>query len=118
VAAGKPNVDSGKLRLLAVGAEERSTLFPDVPTVMEAGVPGYAPTFWYAVYAPAGMDKAIVARISEIVRSRLASAEIIKKYGEQGYRTIWTDPEKLRAKIRAEVDDWRRVAAATGIKLQ
>lgn len=72
-ATGLPQVSSGKLRALGVTGTERSPLAPNVPTIAEAGVPGYEMGYWFAAYAPAGTDPAIVSRLNTLLGEAIKS---------------------------------------------
>jgi tripartite-type tricarboxylate transporter receptor subunit TctC len=116
--AGVPNVlthvRSGRLRALAVTTSKRSPDLPDVPTVAEAGVPGYEATLWLNVSAPAGTPSEIVLRLYGELGKVLLDPEV-----QQGFRAAGVDPsglapEPLGAFIRAEYEKWGRVVRETG----
>jgi tripartite-type tricarboxylate transporter receptor subunit TctC len=111
-----PHVKTGKLRALGVSSPKRSPLVPDVPTIAEAGVPGYTANHWNALYAPAGTPPAIVARLNEIMR-RAMSAEPLRQFAEQnGMEVAVTSPEELARFQLSELDRWGRIIKNAGIE--
>ena len=111
-----PHVKAGKLILLAVTAAKRSPLFPEVPTVAEAGVPGYEVTSWIALFAPAGTPGAIVKRLSAEASKGLKQADAAEVFASQGLDQAVGTPEELAERIRTEVPKWAKVIKAAGIK--
>ena len=111
-----PHIKSGKLRALAVTSGKRSQALPEVPTVAEAGLPGYDSTQWYGVLAPAGTSRAIILRLhGEIVRA-LRDPEVGRRLEADGAEAVGSSPEEFTAFIRSETEKWAKVAQAAGIK--
>jgi tripartite-type tricarboxylate transporter receptor subunit TctC len=111
-----PHIKAGKLRALAVTSTKRTEALPEVPTVAEAGLPGYDSTQWYGVLAPAGTQPQIVARLhGEIVRA-LRDPEVGKRLAADGADAVGSSPEEFAAFIKSESEKWAKVAAAAGIK--
>jgi len=111
-----PHIKSGKLRALAVTSTKRSQALREVPTVAEAGLPGYDSTQWYGVLAPAGTSRAIILRLhGEIVRA-LRDPEVGKRLEADGAEAVGSSPEEFAAFIKSETEKWARVAQAAGIK--
>jgi tripartite-type tricarboxylate transporter receptor subunit TctC len=110
-----PNITSGRLRALAVTTARRSRLMPNLPTVAEAGVPGFEANSWYGFVVPAKTPQSIVARLNkEIVQilHRSDSAEALFKVGLEP----WTStPEDFGAYIKSEYDKWGRIIREIGI---
>jgi tripartite-type tricarboxylate transporter receptor subunit TctC len=111
-----PHIKSGKLRALAVTSTHRSAALPDVPTVAEAGLPGYDSTQWYGVLAPAGTQREIVARLHDAIAHALRDEEVGKRLAADGAEPVGNTPEEFAAFIRSESEKWARVAQAAGIK--
>lgn len=111
-----PHIKSGKLRALAVTGKRRSSELPDVPTVDEAGVPGYEVSPWYGLLAPAGTPPAIVARLASEVTRIVRAAEMRGKLAAQGAEPAGGTPEETAAIIRADTVLWTRVIRAAGIR--
>src|SRR5215467_9115341 len=111
-----PHIKSGKLRALAVTSTHRSAALPDVPTVAEAGLPGYDSTQWYGVLAPAGTQREIVARLHVAIVRALRDAEVGKRLAADGAEPVGNSPEEFAAFIKSESEKWARVAHEAGIK--
>lgn len=113
-----PHLKSGKLRGLAVTSASRSAAVSDLPTVAEAGVPGYASGTWYGVLAPAGTPAPIVARLSADIGKVLGVPEIRSILVAQGVEPEPMTPEQYGAFMRAEHAKWGKVIRDAGIKLE
>jgi tripartite-type tricarboxylate transporter receptor subunit TctC len=111
-----PNVRSGKLRLLAVGTRSRSALVPEVPTVAEAGVPGYESSTAFGVLAPAKTPPAAIARLNQELVKILRSPEIREKMAAEGVEAVGGTPQEYAAHIKAELASYARIVKAAGIK--
>lgn len=116
--AGIPNVissvKSGKLRALAVTTPKRWSELPDVPTVAEAGIPGYEATLWLGLAAPAGTPAEIVSRIYAETAKALQEPELQKTFRTAGINATVMNPQEFGAFIRAEYDKWGKVVRDTG----
>jgi tripartite-type tricarboxylate transporter receptor subunit TctC len=116
VASAASLVESGQLRAIAVTSAERSPAFPQLPTVAEAGVPGYAAESWYGLFAPARTPPAIIDRLNRSAASSVQS-EAFKRLGaNEGLVMIALPPEELDRFVRGEEERWRRVIRDAGIK--
>jgi len=111
-----PHVRSGKLRALGVTSAKRVATAPDVPSIAEAGVPGYESLQWYGLLAPTGTSKEIIARVNREAVAVLRTPEISARLANDGAEVIASTPEVFGAYIRAETEKWARVAKAAGIK--
>jgi tripartite-type tricarboxylate transporter receptor subunit TctC len=116
IAALMPFIPSGQLRVLGVGAKKRSVLLPDVPTISEAGVPGYEATNFFGIFAPSGTPQAIVDRLNKEIRVILDSAEAQKVYLSQGLEMDYMDSAEFDKFIKAETVKWAEVVKTAGIK--
>jgi len=112
-----PHIKSGKLRALGVTGLQRSSALPEVPTIAEAGVPGYDSLSWSGIAAPAGTPKETVARLNRAIDAILASAEMRAKLADQGGEAIGGSPERFGAHIRAEREKWGRLIRERNISL-
>ncbi len=110
------HVRAGKLKALAVSTAQRSALAPDVPTVAEAGVPGYELAVWFGVLAPAGTPRDIIGRLNTEIAKVLNSAEITDRFAKQGVEVRTSTPEQFGEFVRAEVMRWAKVVKDAGIK--
>lgn len=113
---GLPHVKSGRLRLLGTTGAKRAAVLPDVPTVAEAGVPGYEASQWYGVLAPAQTPKEIVARLhAEIVRI-LQAPDMKQKLAADGTDPVGSSPDEFARYIKSELTKWGKVARDAGIQ--
>jgi tripartite-type tricarboxylate transporter receptor subunit TctC len=110
-------VKAGKLRGVAVTGTRRYAELPDVPTVAEAGVPGYSVTGWYGFYAPANTPAEIVRKLHEESRRALSSPEIKEKLIKAGNEPVGTPPAEFLAFVRAEVDKWAKVIKQANLRI-
>jgi tripartite-type tricarboxylate transporter receptor subunit TctC len=111
-----PHVRSGKLKMLAVGTKTRSALVPEMPTVVEAGVPGYESSTAFGVLAPARTPAAAIARLSKELMKILQSPDIKEKMTAEGVEAVGGTPEEYAAHIREELVKYARIVKAAGIK--
>jgi len=109
-----PHVKAGRLRALAVSTPKRSPDLPDVPTVSEAGVPGYEATLWLNLAAPAGTPADIVQRLYAETARALQDAELQKSFRAAGVEASPMSPQQLAAFMQAEYEKWGRVVRDTG----
>jgi tripartite-type tricarboxylate transporter receptor subunit TctC len=110
------HIRAGKLRALGVTGASRNAALPDVPTIAEAGLPGYECTLWQAVVAPAATPPAIVARLNGEITAVLEDAEMRAAFARQGVEPGSGSPAALRARIREEIRKWREVIASAGLR--
>ncbi len=110
-----PHIKGGRIRPLAVSGAKRSSVLPDLPTVAEAGVPGYEFSTWFGFMAPAGTPKPIIARLNQATVKALRSPELGKKLQVAGMEPQPTTPEGFGAMIRSEIAKWRKVIEQAGI---
>jgi tripartite-type tricarboxylate transporter receptor subunit TctC len=109
-------VNSGKLKMLAVMSEQRSSAFPSVPTLRELGLPGLVVETWYGVFAPAGTAPDIVARVNSDLNVLLQRADVREGLAKQGLTPAGGKPERLGELVQQELVRWSRVVASTNIK--
>ena len=108
------HVRSGKLRPLAVTTAKRSPELPDVPTIAEAGVPGYEATSWFGLFAPAGTPTPVVAQLNKAIVKVLNLPDVKKKIAEQGGEVVAETPEQFAAFIQKESVKWGKVVKESG----
>lgn len=111
-----PHVRAGKLKALAVSSKTRSALAPEIPTVDEAGVPGYDVTVWFGVLTVAGTPREVVQRLNAEMVRILTSAEVKDRFGKMGVEVVAGTPEHFSGFLRSEVDRWAKVVRDAGIK--
>jgi len=112
-----PQIKAGKLRALAVTSAARAPALPDVPTVAEAGLPGFEASSWFGLLAPAGTPPAIVAKINAEVGKWLATPEAKENLAKQGANAAGGTPEDFAKHIAAETAKWAKVVKASGAKV-
>ncbi|MCX7136430.1 MAG: tripartite tricarboxylate transporter substrate binding protein [Proteobacteria bacterium] len=113
-----PLVASGKLKGLAVGSVQRSPAVPDIPTVAEAGVPGFENVTWYGMFAPAKTPHDIIVKLNKQVVQILASPEMAQRLASQGAEPRSSTPEELTKFMRVESERWKKVIKTAGIKVE
>ena len=118
VASAAALIESGQLRALAVTSAERSPAFPQVPTVAEAGVPGYAAESWYGLFAPAKTPAEIVDRLNKSAATAVQSDAFKKLAVNEGLVMVARPPEELDRYFRGEEERWRKVIQESGIKIE
>jgi tripartite-type tricarboxylate transporter receptor subunit TctC len=113
-----PQIQAGKLRALAVTGKTRSESLPNVPTMIEAGVPGYSALTWNGLLAPAGTPPEIVARLNDAIVKAMRTPAMKELLAKIGQDPAWSTPQEFAAFLREETDKWSKVVHATGIKAQ
>ena len=113
-----PLVREGKLRAIGVSSAKRSASLPDVPTVAEAGVPGFEFTLWFGLWGPGGMPADIVSGINRDVNRALAAPEVRERLAKLGNDTMSMTPQEFSGFVRKEIADYARIVKAAGIKPQ
>ena len=111
LAASSPHIRSGTLRALAVTTPQRNPSFPNVPTAIEAGVPGYDFASWGGLFAPAGTPRDIVMKLNGEIRKALASPDLRKRFDDMGLVTKASSPEEFGAFLQSEMTRWKGVLA-------
>lgn len=109
-------VKAGKLRALAVATAQRLPLLPDLPTIAEAGVPGYEATQWYGILAPAGTPRAIVSKLHQGIAQALTRPEVKERLAADAAEPVGNTPEEFGAFIKAEIARWAPVIKASGAR--
>ena len=112
-----PHVNSGRLYALAVVSSKRSQAFPRLPTVAEAGIPGYAVDTWYGVFVPAATPKEIVAKLFEEIARTLRQPEVKGKMLAMGLEPVGSPPEQFAAYVRAEVEKWAKFVRDADVRI-
>ena len=116
--SGLPHVRSGRLRALGVTGLKRVSVLPDLPTVAEAGLPGYEATQWYGLFAPAKTPKEILAKLHSAMVGALETDAMKKRFAADGADLGGNSPEEFARFLRSETDKWSEVVRAAGIKQQ
>ena len=116
IAPSLANIRAGQLRPLAVTGKRRIEALANVPTMVEAGVPGYEAVLWFALMAPAGLPAGVARRLNREVVAILDTAEMKETLAQQGFIGEGGPPEALTAQIRAEIAKWKEIIPKAGIK--
>jgi tripartite-type tricarboxylate transporter receptor subunit TctC len=111
-----PHIRSGRLKPLGVGSAKRVPALPDLPTISEAGVPGYEATNWWGIVAPAGTPRPVIERLHTELAVILASAETKKRFETEGGEAAQMSPEEFGRFIASETEKWAKVVKEAGIK--
>jgi tripartite-type tricarboxylate transporter receptor subunit TctC len=113
-----PLATDNQVRLLALGSEQRSSLAPDLPTLAEQGLSGFEVDLWYALSAPAGTPKDIIATLHRAMTTTLNDPEARKALTDLGIDVVGSTPEEFRAYIKSEIPKWAALVKATGAKAE
>ena len=111
-----PNVRAGKLKALGTSGKARSTVLPEVPTISEAGVPGYDAVIWLGIMAPANTPKAIVERLNNEITRAVNAPETKQSWQAQGAVPMSMSPEEFGRFLRDDIEKWARVVKVSGAK--
>jgi tripartite-type tricarboxylate transporter receptor subunit TctC len=114
VTAMAPNVNQGQVRALAITGSARSSVLPDVPTVAEAGLPGYEATIWLGLMAPTGTPKPVVDKLNAAVNAAIQRPQIVKLWAEQGASPMSMTPEEFEKYLRSDIAKWAEVVKQFG----
>lgn len=116
LAAVTPHEKAGKLRVLALANSRRSAAAPQLPTMAEAGVKGYAVDPWYGIVAPARTPRDIITKLNTTIVNVLKTAEVKQTFQQMGYEAIGNTPDEFAAMISANIESFARVIKSAGIK--
>lgn len=118
ITSARPHIASGKLRALAVTTAKRSTSLPNVPTISEAGLPGYEVSPWFAVFMPAGTPKPIIDKLHTALMDAMKQPDVRARFESIGAETVGSTPEELSAHLARESDRWTKLINERGIKIE
>jgi tripartite-type tricarboxylate transporter receptor subunit TctC len=111
-----PHVKAGRVRALGVSSSKRSPIFPDIPTISEAGVPGYETNSWGGIVAPAGTPRAVIDRLNSALNKALQSPEVMERYASLQAEPVGGTPEAFDQYVRKERVKWAEVVRKAGAK--
>jgi len=112
-----PHIKAGKLRALATTGAKRDPALPDLPTIAEAGVPGYESGVWFGLTVPAGTPREIIVKLNAAALQAARSPEFVKRMTDLGYNLIPGTPEEMTAMNRAELARWAPIVKSSGAKI-
>ncbi len=115
LSAAQPHVQAGKLRALGVTGPKRSALMPEVPTLAEAGVPGYSFETWFIVFAPAGTPRPVIDKLNQALNQALATQALKERMVREGFDPLPVTPEQARSRLEQEMPVWARLVKERGI---
>jgi tripartite-type tricarboxylate transporter receptor subunit TctC len=107
---------SGRLRMIAQGGEKRSSAAPDVPTMVESGMPGFIVTAGFGLFGPAGMPRPAIDRVLAALKTTLGDASVRERLSGEGAEPVGSTPEEYDSFTRKEIEKWIKVARAAGIQ--
>ena len=113
-----PNVKAGQVRALGTSAAKRSGVLPDVPTIAEAGVPGYESTIWLGIMAPAGTPKAITDKLNAEINKAINRPDVKDAWDKQGAVALVMTPAEFDAYLRKDIEKWADVVKVSGAKVE
>ena len=111
-----PNVSAGRLKALGTSGKARSSVLPDVPTVAEAGVPGYEAVIWLGVMAPAGTPRAVVERLNAEITRAANAPEMRQAWAKQGAVAMSMSPDEFARFMREDIEKWARIVKISGAR--
>lgn len=115
LSAAQGHVQGGKLRALGVTGAKRSPLLPNVPTIAEAGLPGYAFETWFIVFAPAATPKPVIDKLNATLGAVLQSAAVKERMAKEGFEATPSTPEQARTRLTTEMPKWAKLVKERGI---
>ena len=113
-----PQIHSGKLRALGTGGLQRSAVLPEVPTIAEAGVPGYEAVNWWGIVAPVGTPQAIIDKLNTEILAVQNAPEVQKQFALEGGEPVPMKPDVFGAYMVSEMNKWEKVVKQGGIKAE
>lgn len=118
MAGGLPHVRAGKVRALAVTGAKRSAIAPEIPTVAEAGVPGYEHMLWNAVFVPVATPKDVIARLDNELAKVVTATDLRERFAALGVEPASKNAAQMAAYLRSEVDKYGKIVRAIGLKIE
>ena len=113
-----PHMQTGRVRGLAITSAQRTAALPDMPTIAEAGVPGYAYDSWFAIFAPARTPPAIIDKLNREIVRIVHEPDVRERFVQMGVDPLGTTPAQLGAHVRSEIARWTRVVRERGIRAE
>ncbi|WP_371809042.1 tripartite tricarboxylate transporter substrate binding protein [Acidovorax sp. SRB_24] len=117
ITSARPHIESGKLRALGVTTAKRSSALPNVPTIAEAGLPGYEVSPWFAVFMPAATPKPIVNKLNAALLAAMKDPDVVKRFETIGAEPVGSSPEEMAQHLARESERWSKLITERGIRL-
>ena len=117
ITSARPHIESGKLRALGLTTAKRSKSLPNVPTLAEAGLPGYEVSPWFAVFMPAATPKDILAKVNAALLEAMNDPDVVKRFETIGAEPVGSTPEEMAQHLARESERWTKLIQERGIKL-
>ena len=111
-----PHIRTGRLKPIATGGLKRTTMFPELPTIHESGVPNYEAANWWAIAAPTGVSTSIIMKINNEISQYLKNPEVLKRFNNEGVEIDMKTPDQISRMIKADLQKWASVAKSAGMK--
>jgi tripartite-type tricarboxylate transporter receptor subunit TctC len=113
-----PSVQAGQVRAIGTSGEKRSKIMPDVPTIAEAGVPGYESTIWLGIMAPKGTPKDVVDKLNAAMNAMMKQPTLQEAWAKQGAVPMIMSPAEFETLLRKDIEKWAAVVKTANIKAQ
>jgi tripartite-type tricarboxylate transporter receptor subunit TctC len=115
--SARPHMSSGKIRILGITAGKRSPAIPDIPTIAEAGVPGFEANQWYGVVTSGKVPMPIVNKLSAMLKDAVNSPDVVERLSADGSTPLTSTPAQFKAHISSEISKWRRLVKDAGLQM-
>lgn len=115
--SARPHMSSGKIRILGITAGKRSPAIPDIPTIAEAGVPGFEANQWYGVVTSGKVPMPIVNKLSAMLKDAVNSPDVVERLSADGSTPLTSTPAQFKAHISSEISKWRKLVKDAGLQM-
>jgi tripartite-type tricarboxylate transporter receptor subunit TctC len=113
-----PNVEAGQVKALGTTGAKRTSVLPNVPTIAEAGVPGYEATIWLGIMAPKGTPQAVVDKLNAEIGKVLQRPDVKETWAKQGAEPMLMTPAEFKTYLEKDIEKWAEVVKVSGAKVQ
>src|SRR5688500_14066955 len=116
--SARPHITSGRVRALAITTRTRSPAVPDLPTLAEAGVPGFEVDQWFGIVTPAKVPAPIVAKLATAINEVVHAPDVAQRFSSDGSTPVGSTPDAFATHVRNEVAKWRKLAKETNLRME